>query len=64
MKNGFYIKPSEEGSSIDTFAVKSNEEFKSLKQNLVNPEREFLIEETINGREFTVSVLKGGVWHR
>ena len=38
---------------------KSNEEFKSLKQNLVNPEREFLIEETINGREFTVSVLKG-----
>ena len=59
LKNGFYIKPSEEGSSIDTFAVKSNEEFKSLKQNLVNPEREFLIEETINGREFTVSVLKG-----
>ena len=59
LKNGFYIKPSEEGSSIDTFAVKSNEEFKSLKQNLANPEREFLIEETINGREFTVSVLKG-----
>ncbi len=59
LNNGFYIKPSEEGSSIDTFAVKSNKEFKSLKQNLANPDREFLIEESINGREFTVSVLKG-----
>jgi len=59
LENGFYIKPCEEGSSIDTFAVKSNEEFKSLKQNLVNPDREFIIEEAINGREFTVSVLKG-----
>ena len=34
LKNGFHIKPSEEGSSIDTFAVKSNEEFKSLKKIL------------------------------
>jgi D-alanine-D-alanine ligase len=56
------IKPNSEGSSIGVFNDNVCQNAKALKKQLTvlfsqNPNRDFLVEEYIEGREFTVSVM-------
>ncbi len=52
-----FLKPQEDGSSIDIFKISDNESLRDAYQKCVNPDREFLFEEYINGREITVTII-------
>ena len=56
---GAFIKPSKEGSSIDIIKVAdfSKRDLQKIEENLVDGDREFLVERFIEGREFTVGFL-------
>ena len=56
---GVFIKPCKEGSSIDIIKVTdfSKTDLEKIKVDLVDREREFLVERFIEGREFTVGFL-------
>ena len=58
-QKGAFIKPSKEGSSIDIIKVEdfSKCNLQKIKSNLVDEDREFLVEKFIEGREFTVGLL-------
>ena len=53
-----FLKPSEDGSSIDIFKIDSFGSFKEAILNCSNINREFILEESINGREITVGIIK------
>ncbi len=57
--NKFFLKPTEDGSSVDTFFVENEIEFDKAKQQISNPNREFMLEESVRYKEFTVPVLHG-----
>ena len=52
-----FLKPQEDGSSIDIFKISDNESLKDAYQKCVKPERDFLFEEYISGREITVTII-------
>ena len=52
-----FLKPQEDGSSIDIFKISDNESLKDAYQKCVKPERDFLFEEFISGREITVTII-------
>ena len=52
-----FLKPQEDGSSIDIFKISDNESLRDAYQKCVKPDREFLFEEYINGREITVTII-------
>lgn len=58
-KNGAFIKPTEEGSSIDIFKITnfSKENLKKIRSQLSYTNQVVIIEEFIDGREFTVGFL-------
>ena len=58
-KEGVFIKPCKEGSSIDIIKVTdfSKSDLEKIKEDLVDRERKFLVERFIEGREFTVGFL-------
>jgi D-alanine-D-alanine ligase len=55
--NHLFIKPQEDGSSIDIFKISDNESLQDAYQKCVKPDRDFLFEEYINGREITVTII-------
>ena len=48
-KKNLFMKPSEDGSSIDIFRISNNNDFISAKMSCVNKSREFIFEEEIKG---------------
>ena len=56
-KPNLFMKPCEDGSSIDIFKISNDEDYKKAKLNCLNLEREFIFEEEIGGREFTVTII-------
>lgn len=53
----FFLKPSQEGSSIDIFKIKDSKDFMVALNDANNIDRPFLIESCIDGKEFTVTVI-------
>ena len=52
-----FMKPSEDGSSIDIFKISDNFEYIKSKNSCINKSREFLFEEEIEGKEYTVTII-------
>ena len=59
--NYFFIKPVADGSSLDTFEISSKQDFESAKMLIKNTSQEFLLEESIKFKEFTVAILQDQV---
>lgn len=55
--NYFFLKPVADGSSIDTFEISSEQDFETAKTLIKNVSQEFLLEEGIKFKEFTVGIL-------
>ena len=52
-----FLKPAEDGSSIDVFKITCNEDLEDAVSNCVDPRRTFILEESIDFRELTVPIL-------
>ncbi len=52
-----FLKPQEDGSSVDIFKIKDDQSFVKAYQNCSNLNREFMFEEFIDGPEFTVTLI-------
>ena len=55
--NYLFLKPDEDGSSIDIFKISDDESLKNAYKKCTNRKRGFLFEEYIEGRELTVTVI-------
>ncbi|PID29421.1 MAG: hypothetical protein CR982_02910 [Candidatus Cloacimonadota bacterium] len=55
----FVVKANSQGSSVGVFIVKSNNELESAYNSLIVLDDDFLVEEYISGREFSIPILKG-----
>ena len=55
--NAIFLKPQEDGSSIDIFKITNDENSISAIQKCLNPNRPFIYEEYISGKEFTVTII-------
>ena len=53
-----FLKPKDDGSSVDTFKIKSFNELEEKIKKINLEESSFLIEECIEGREITVSLIE------
>ncbi len=53
-----FLKPKDEGSSVNTFKIKSLEELQDKASKLNLDDSDFLIEEFVPGREITVSIIE------
>ena len=51
--NEFFIKPSDDGSSIDIFKISNINDFKNAIEKCSNPNREFVFEKSVAGKEIT-----------
>ncbi|MFL2701173.1 MAG: hypothetical protein ACJ0FE_04600 [Gammaproteobacteria bacterium] len=51
------MKPITEGSSLDIYKVSSNKQFIESIKSSSDPSRSFMIEEAIEGREFTITII-------
>ena len=54
-----FLKPAEDGSSIDVFKISNNQELESAISDCINPRRQFILEESIDFKELTVPILHG-----
>ena len=54
-----FIKPEEDGSSVDVFKISNEQEFTEAIENCSNRNRPFIIEECIDYKEITVPILNG-----
>jgi D-alanine-D-alanine ligase len=52
-----FLKPQEDGSSVDIFKISDEESLRAAYKKCTNPNRDFLFEEYIHGREITVTVI-------
>ena len=52
-----FLKPEEDGSSVDIFEVNSESDLEQAIRDAQNPNRAFIFEESIKFKEFTVSIL-------
>jgi len=57
--NELFLKPAEDGSSIDVFKISNNKELALAISDCINPRRPFIFEESINFKELTVPILNG-----
>ncbi len=57
--NQLFLKPAEDGSSIDVFKISNDGDLKSAIVDCLNPTREFIFEECIDFKELTVPILNG-----
>jgi D-alanine-D-alanine ligase len=53
----YFLKPSQEGSSVDIFKIKDDKDFMAALKNANNIDRPFLMENCIDGKEFTVTII-------
>tara|TARA_Y100000768_G_C23960025_1_gene674838 strand:- start:90 stop:1001 length:912 start_codon:yes stop_codon:yes gene_type:complete len=54
-----FLKPAEDGSSIDVFKISNNNELNKAISGCINPRRPFIFEESITYKELTVPILNG-----
>ena len=54
-----FLKPAEDGSSIDVFKISNNKELELAISDCINPRRSFIFEESIDFKELTVPILNG-----
>ena len=54
-----FLKPEEDGSSIDIFEINSDTDLVNSIRNAQIPNRAFIFEESIKHREYTVSIING-----
>jgi len=52
-----FLKPCSDGSSVDIYKIKSSDDFHDAIKNSTYPDRPFILEECIDGKEFTVTVI-------
>ena len=57
--NEIFLKPAEDGSSIDVFKLSTNDDLKKAINVCLDSKRQFIFEESINFKEITVPILKG-----
>ena len=57
--NEIFLKPAEDGSSIDVFKLSTNDDLKKAITNSLNSKRQFIFEESIDFKELTVPILNG-----
>ena len=57
--NDLFLKPVEDGSSLDVFKVSNNEDLNSAITSCLDPNRAFIFEESIDFKELTVPILNG-----
>ena len=55
--NYLFLKPDEDGSSIDIFKISDDESLQNAYKKCINRKRGFLFEEYIEGRELTVTII-------
>ena len=53
----YFLKPSQEGSSVDIFKIKDDKDFMVALNIANNIDRPFLMENCIDGKEFTVTII-------
>ena len=57
-KNGsLFLKPITDGSSFDIYKVSNNKQFLDSIKGSSDPNRTFMIEEAVEGREFTMTII-------
>ncbi len=54
-----FLKPVEDGSSLDVFKISNNEDLKRAITSCLDPNRSFIFEESIDYKELTVPILNG-----
>ena len=59
LHNPLFLKPEEEGSSIDVFKITNKSDLKGAIEHCTNNNRPFIFEECIEHKELTVPVLNG-----
>ena len=52
-----FLKPEEDGSSVDIFKISDEDSLRAAYKKCTNPNRDFLFEEYIHGRELTVTII-------
>ena len=57
--NEIFLKPAEDGSSIDVFKLSSTKDLKKAITDSLDPSRQFIFEESIDFKELTVPILNG-----
>ena len=57
--NSLFLKPEEDGSSIDVFKIKDEDDLQKAIKSSTNPERAFIFEESVDYKELTVPILNG-----
>lgn len=55
--NTIFLKPEEDGSSVDIFKITNDEDLKKSYESCTNRKRGFLFEEYVDGKEFTVTII-------
>ena len=50
--NNVFLKPCRDGSSVDIFKIDDNKSFIDAVNQSINPNRSFITEELISGKEF------------
>ncbi len=59
LKEPVVIKPNDDGSSIDIFICRSDEEIEEGLQSVLHSREEVLLEKWVDGREITVGIIDG-----
>ena len=57
--NEIFLKPTEDGSSIDVFKLSTNNDLKKAISDSLDSKRQFIFEESIDFKELTVPILNG-----
>ncbi len=57
--NEIFLKPTEDGSSIDVFKLSSNDDLQKAISDSLDSKRQFIFEESIDFKELTVPILNG-----
>lgn len=57
--NEIFLKPAEDGSSIDVFKLTTNDDLKKAIIDSLDAKRQFIFEESIDFKELTVPILNG-----
>ena len=60
--NSIFLKPAADGSSVDTFEIKNENEFIEAIKSVHDKDREFIFEQGIKFKEFTVTIIDKDIY--
>ena len=60
--NSIFLKPAADGSSVDTFEIKNENEFIEAIKSVHDKDREFIFEQGIKFKEFTVTIINKDIY--